>query len=86
MRPYIIRRLLLIIPTLVIASTLCFAILRFIPGDAVDLMVNMSSRGMHAGTDEAGLTSCDQESLGSGFANPGAVGTADHRIVERGPG
>ena len=56
MRPYIIRRLLLIIPTLVIASTLCFAILRFIPGDAVDLMVNMSSRGMHAGTDEAGLT------------------------------
>ena len=51
MRPYIIRRILLIIPTLIIATTLCFGILRFIPGDAVDLMVTQA-RGMHAGAQD----------------------------------
>ena len=39
MRAYIIRRLLLIIPTLFILTILVFLSVRFIPGDVVDLMV-----------------------------------------------
>ena len=38
MRAYIIRRLLLIIPTLFILTTLVFLSVRFIPGDMVDLI------------------------------------------------
>ena len=39
MRAYIIRRLLLIIPTLFILSILVFLSVRFIPGDVIDAMV-----------------------------------------------
>ena len=39
MRAYVIRRLLLIIPTLFILSILVFLTVRFIPGDVVDAMV-----------------------------------------------
>ena len=39
MRAYIIRRLLLIIPTLFILSILVFLAVRFIPGDVIDVMV-----------------------------------------------
>ena len=39
MRAYIIRRLLLIIPTLFILTILVFLSVRFIPGDVIDLMV-----------------------------------------------
>ena len=39
MRAYILRRLLLIIPTLFILSILVFFSLRFIPGDMVDMLV-----------------------------------------------
>ena len=38
MRAYIIRRLLLIIPTLLILSILVFLSVRFIPGDVIDVM------------------------------------------------
>ena len=38
MRAYIIRRLLLLIPTLFILSVLVFLSVRFIPGDTVDLI------------------------------------------------
>ncbi len=38
MRAYIIRRLLLIIPTLFILSILVFLSVRFIPGDIIDIM------------------------------------------------
>ena len=38
MRAYLIRRLLLIIPTLFILSVLVFLSVRFIPGDTVDLI------------------------------------------------
>ena len=38
MRAYIIRRLLLIIPTLFILSLLVFLSVRFIPGDIIDIM------------------------------------------------
>ena len=39
MRAYIIRRLLLIVPTLFILSILVFLSVRFIPGDIIDVMV-----------------------------------------------
>ena len=39
MRVYIIRRLLLIIPTLFLLSILVFLSVRFIPGDIIDVMV-----------------------------------------------
>ena len=39
MRAYIIRRLLLIIPTLFILSILVFLSVRFLPGDVIDAMV-----------------------------------------------
>ena len=38
MRAYMIRRLLLIIPTLFILSIIVFLSVRFIPGDAIDVM------------------------------------------------
>ena len=41
MRAYIIRRILLIIPTLFILSIIVFLSVRFIPGDAIDVMVSM---------------------------------------------
>ena len=41
MRAYIIRRLLLIIPTLLILTIIVFLLVRFIPGDAIDMMVAM---------------------------------------------
>jgi len=39
MRAYLIRRLLLIIPTLFVLSLLVFFSLRFIPGDAIDVLM-----------------------------------------------
>ena len=39
MRAYVTRRLLLIIPTLFILTTIVFLSVRFIPGDAVEVMV-----------------------------------------------
>ena len=38
MRAYVIRRLLLVIPTLFLLSILVFLTVRFIPGDVIDLM------------------------------------------------
>ena len=42
MRAYMIRRLLLIIPTLFILSIIVFLSVRFIPGDAIDVMESKS--------------------------------------------
>ena len=39
MRAYLIRRILLIIPTLFILSVLVFLSVRFIPGDTIDAML-----------------------------------------------
>ena len=40
MRAYIIRRLLLVVPTLFILSVLVFLSVRFIPGDVIDIMAS----------------------------------------------
>ena len=42
MRAYILRRLILVVPTLFILSTIVFLTVRFIPGDAIDAMVSSS--------------------------------------------
>ncbi|GAH79105.1 unnamed protein product, partial [marine sediment metagenome] len=39
MRAYIIRRLLLIIPTLLLVTIISFFLARLIPGDVIDLML-----------------------------------------------
>ena len=58
MRAYIIRRLLLIIPTLFILTILVFLLVRFIPGDVIDIMaVNMENAGT------GGPDSIDREAL-----------------------
>ena len=38
MRAYVVRRLLLVIPTLFILSVIVFLLVRFIPGDVIDVM------------------------------------------------
>ena len=43
MRAYIIRRLFLIIPTLLIITILVFMLVRFIPGDVIDMMLAQMS-------------------------------------------
>jgi len=40
MRAYIIRRLLLVIPTLFLASLIVFFVIRLVPGDVIDLMIS----------------------------------------------
>ncbi len=54
MRAYMIRRLLLIIPTLFILSILVFLSVRFIPGDIIDSMVAADLNAM-AGIDREAL-------------------------------
>ena len=43
MRAYVIRRLILIVPTLLLVSVLVFLTVRFIPGSVIDLMVSEMS-------------------------------------------
>ena len=45
MRAYIIRRLLLVIPTLLILSLIVFFSVRFIPGDTIDAMLGSQDFG-----------------------------------------
>jgi len=54
MRSYIIRRLLLMIPSLLLLSIVIFLIIRLIPGDVIDAMVaQMRSRGANIDVSEA---------------------------------
>ena len=51
MRSYLIRRLLLIIPTLFILTIIVFLAVRFIPGDVIDVMVAEMESWNAAGAD-----------------------------------
>ena len=55
MRAYIIRRLLLILPTLFILSILVFLSVRFIPGDVIDVMLGRMEYQMPGGIDREAL-------------------------------
>jgi peptide/nickel transport system permease protein len=50
MQQYIIRRLLLMIPTVLLVSIIVFTLIRLLPGDVIDLMVEQNA---YAGTREA---------------------------------
>jgi len=39
MRDYLIRRILMVIPTLILVTMIVFSLVRFIPGDVMDMMV-----------------------------------------------
>jgi peptide/nickel transport system permease protein len=43
MRAYVIRRLLLMVPTLLIVTIIVFLLVRFIPGDVIDMMMAQMS-------------------------------------------
>jgi len=45
MRDYLIRRILMVIPTLLLVTMLVFMLVRFIPGDVLDMMVAESGEG-----------------------------------------
>ena len=45
MRTYIIRRVLLLIPTFLLLTVLVFLSVRFLPGDAVDVMMAAAGGG-----------------------------------------
>ena len=57
MRDYIIRRLLLMIPTMLLITIIVFLMVRFIPGDVVELMV------MEHAQQQAGQVELDVEAM-----------------------
>ena len=50
MRAYLIRRLLLTVPTLFIVSFVIFVVIRFMPGDIVDAEISEVVPGIPLGT------------------------------------
>lgn len=42
MRSYVIRRLLALLPTLILASIIVFVTVRLIPGDVIDMMLSQN--------------------------------------------
>ena len=79
MRAYAIRRLLLIIPTLFILTILVFLLVRFIPGDVIDVIEGRM-------VFEGGNVELDREAvermLGLGRASVRAVWTLDGSVAD----
>ncbi|GAI43540.1 unnamed protein product, partial [marine sediment metagenome] len=42
---YVIRRLLLVIPTVIVVSMVVFSLVRLLPGDIIDIMMRHAGRG-----------------------------------------
>jgi len=61
MTAYIIRRVVLIIPTLFIVSLLAFFLIRWIPGDVIDLMVAIMQQYVSLGTTTTDLVGSSEE-------------------------
>jgi peptide/nickel transport system permease protein len=55
LRTYIVRRLLLLIPTLFILTVMVFLLIRLIPGDVVDMMVNEMGPSAGGSMDRAAI-------------------------------
>ena len=77
MRAYIIRRVLLIIPTLFILTVLVFLSVRFIPGDVIDVMASRLDHSL-AGFDRETL----ERSAGIRRAYVRAVWTLDRSVAD----
>ena len=58
---YIIRRVVLIIPTLFIVSLLAFFLIRWIPGDVIDLMVAIMQQYVSLGSTTTDLVGSSEE-------------------------
>ncbi len=74
MKAYIIRRLLLVIPTLFLLSILVFLSVRFIPGDVIDAMLS-EMQWVGGDIDRETL----ERRLGLDVPSLGAVWTLDRR-------
>ena len=48
MGAYVLRRLLALIPTLLIASVIVFGVVRLVPGDVLDLMLSENAYSSNA--------------------------------------
>ena len=55
MRAYVIRRLLLVVPTVLLLTILVFLSVRFLPGDVIDYMASTQMAGTVGPVDRAGL-------------------------------
>ena len=55
MRAYVIRRLLLLVPTLFVLSVMVFLSVRFLPGDVIDVMLGRMEWQAAGGIDRAAL-------------------------------
>ncbi len=55
MGAYVLRRLLALIPTLLIASVIVFGVVRLVPGDVLDLMLSENAYSSNAPDDRAQL-------------------------------
>jgi len=64
MRDYIIRRLLLMLPTMLVVTIVVFLLVRFIPGDIVDLMMFQMGGGGEATSEETISPEAIREWLG----------------------
>lgn len=51
MRAYVIRRLLLSVPTLLMVTLMVFMLVRFIPGDVIDIMITQMQESSGLGSD-----------------------------------
>ena len=83
MRAYVIRRVLLLIPTFFLLTILVFLSVRFIPGDVIDVLLGrmVMEAGGGPGIDRATL----ERRLGLGRAGTRAVRALDggHRAARR---
>ena len=76
MRTYIIRRVLLLIPTFLLLTVLVFLSVRFLPGDAVDFMMAR----LAAAEGHGGMVHLDREK-GRATARAGCAGARAIRTL-----
>ena len=79
MTQYIIRRLILMIPTLIGVSLLIIFFLRLLPGDAVDILISQTEV---QGISESFKSLVDVELKKQGFEDPGTAPRDARRAVE----
>ena len=79
MTQYIIRRLILMIPTLIGVSLLIIFFLRLLPGDAVDILISQTEV---QGISESFKSLVDEELEKQGFEDPGTAPRDARRAVE----
>ena len=64
MRAYVVRRLLLVIPTLMLVTLGVFLNVRFIPGNVIDLMIAENTQGGGGGGDTTVMANVLRHQMG----------------------